>query len=71
MIPNGTIEVSRATLSLDLDTRFLYVVRDQFKDFEVLQLCLQETSSDADKLDRNSQTSLYQCSDWVQVVGSC
>jgi hypothetical protein len=80
MIPNGAIQVSRAKASLDPDndckdgppceedSSFLYVVRDQFKDFEVLQLYLQETSSGADRLNRNSPKSLNQCSDWMQVI---
>jgi hypothetical protein len=81
MIPNGAIQVSRAKVSLDPgndwkndgppreeDSSFLYVVRDQFKDFNVLQLYLQETSSGADRLNRNSSKSLNQCSDWMQVI---
>jgi hypothetical protein len=38
----------------DEDSCFLYVVRDQYKDFKVLQLHLQGPSSDADNLNRNS-----------------
>jgi hypothetical protein len=81
MIPNGIIQVSRAKADEsddhesngpppreDEDSRFLYVVRDQYKDFEGLQLYVQEASSDTDKLNRNSPKSLNQCSDWVWVI---
>jgi hypothetical protein len=45
MIPDGMIQVSRATASKsdyrsseNKDSCFLYVVRDQYKDFKVLQV---------------------------------